>query len=84
MAEGSSRIFLIKDHLQGVRVGIKNWPALSVAVQILESNKLVQIEKFNKWQSARVPFFYTRVGKSIRLGICVSRYILINDAKLSC
>jgi hypothetical protein len=35
------RICLIKDHLQGIRVGIKNWPALSVAVQFLWYYKLV-------------------------------------------
>jgi len=35
MAVGLKRICLVKDHLQGVRVGIKNWPALSVAVQAI-------------------------------------------------
>jgi hypothetical protein len=34
MAKLSGSNCLIKDHLQGIRVGIKNWPAfLSVAVQ---------------------------------------------------
>ena len=31
-----------------------------------------------------MPIFYLHVGRSIRLGICVSRYKLINGEKLSC
>ena len=33
---------------------------------------------------ARVPIFYTRVGRVIRRGFCVSRYKLVNVAVLSC
>jgi hypothetical protein len=35
MAKSFGRNCLIKDHLKGIRVGLKNWPALSVAVQSL-------------------------------------------------
>ena len=33
---------------------------------------------------ARVPIFYTRVGRVIRLGFCVSWCKLVNVSKLSC
>ena len=84
MTLSSSRNYLIKDHLQGPSEGIKNWPGLVSRYKFYEFNNLSMITKLYKKVVVRVPIFYLRVGRNIRLGNCASWYKLVNGAKVSC
>jgi hypothetical protein len=74
MAISSSRNYLIKEHLHGPSVGIKNWPGCVSRYKFYRCELIVSDSVNLLTAVAREPIFYMRAGRRIRLAFCVSRY----------
>ena len=60
MTLSSSRNCLVKEHLQGIRDGIKNWPGLVSRYKFYELNDLSRLLSFIKSSIASANFLYAR------------------------
>ena len=64
MAKSSSRNYLVKEHLQGTRAGIKNWPGSASRYKIYGLNYLSWLQNLLESSGASANFLYERWQKN--------------------